>query len=66
MKGIFKTFKVKGELNFAAIYGTEVYISDQPFIILAESATMEVAAEIFPKQVLDRLDIVDVEYQVKL
>lgn len=65
MRGRFKTLTTKDKKHFVAVHGAEVYLSDNPCIFLANTATMERVAEIFPKEIIDRISIVDVEYHVK-
>lgn len=65
MKGTFKTFMTKDKTDFATVHGGEVFTCDNPIMFLAPEATMEIATKIFPKNVIERIQIVEVEYKVK-
>jgi hypothetical protein len=64
-KGTFKTFITKQTDEFASINGGQILTSTHPQCVFESSATMEDAEKFFPSSVLQYVDLIDVEYQVK-
>ncbi|WP_159522939.1 hypothetical protein [Sunxiuqinia indica] len=64
-KGTFKTFITKNTEEFASIHDGQIYTSQKPMLIFANTATMEAAEHFYSKQLLKSVKLVDVEFILK-